>query len=403
MKIFRFILMFNFLFIVIYAQDFDLPSSPNFDFVGSYKEDEMEKENKDFLDQTMPSAPNFDLPEPSQNEQIKKQLKKIQTFQQNKWLYQEHSRKFEMNQRIEARRNLTYKQLKKVRKKWRNKILIQWNSAFKYCGNSIDNTKNLRLPHQFKAIAEIHVPKSENEKINQKKELEWFYEKGFNTVLIVWRNENPSKMINFLRSFEQKWNIIFTHGPSEIDGIIYFDLDKYRKIVHEASRYIDVVLPSWRLSSSSHYDTEVEARKRIVIMAYNTPNNIPIFGELFRVKSENQYIKAIPKNGGISGAVVQNIGTLSDIETLRIKESKEIVSNVIPTIIGPKPYYNSYNQKDLSQKEIWKMKETCSNNYLRAGARGIIMFSGDGAGNRKNNKSSLTKTKWRRMYYEQED
>lgn len=343
----------------------------------------------------LPEAPKFDMPGSGENGQAGE----IAENQRERAKLKERQRKKEMRREMKARKKMSEEQLERVRNDIRKDVRNEWLVAYDMVSGKVNKNK-LSLPENFKAVAEVTVPKTDKQMENQNAELDFFASQGYDTVLVVWKGEKVRKMESLVDSLKYDWNIIFTHGPGESGGTAYVSLDKWKKLMQSIAQDIDVLLPMWRMSSQPHYDTSVEPEKRIAVMAKYTHNvvpDLPVFGEV--------YMKASPETAivdGVSGAVLHNAGNIQVMEGRMVKRAKEAtgISNIIPSVVGPRPYYDSYDKRDISFSTQWNMKNTCADNYLEKNARGVIVLVGDGAGNRKQNKSALTKTEWRNLYEE---
>lgn len=297
--------------------------------------------------------------------------------------------------REQAEATMDFNQINRIQKQVKHQILQQWTTAIKLVPDKL-KTNEIRLPDKFRAIAEVRIPKTVKERRNQRAELQWFASQGFDTVVLVWRGEPYNLALRTIDWLDNAgWYIIIAHGPSEKRGTAYPSLLTWRELMETTHNSIDVVLPSWRMSSLPHYQKMKDADSRILVMgtiAQQAANNLPVFGEVYMKDSP---LVAAPS--GVSGVVLHNAGSLNVMEERMLERANHAssVSSVVPAVIGPAAYYDSYAPQKLDKKEIWRMKQQCVDNYLQAGARGVIVFAGDGAGDRKDNVPFLTKSQWR--------
>lgn len=253
---------------------------------------------------------------------------------------------------------------------------------------------NLEFPEKFRAVAEVCVPENNMEYINQIMELQFFKKQGFNTVLFTWQGEDVRRVISLLQYLKgQGWNVIWTHGVQETNEDTRFaDLEAMELALRESVPYINAVMPLWRKASLPHYSSE-EAEKRILIIGNmaQAHGDIPVLGEhYYRMSGKHEF--ALPE--GVSGVVLNNVGNFQAIPDVILKNVNR--ENVIPVITGAPPYYQSHRKKKYSDKEIWTLKTLVADKYLKAGARGVIILVGDGAGEKRGNTGRLTKSKWRK-------
>jgi hypothetical protein len=288
----------------------------------------------------------------------------------------EDMQKFKNN--VIDKRNLDYSSLANI---------DEWKQIYEKYQN-IEPVKYIPLQGNFKIITEVRMPKSDRELNNLSKNLDFYKSKGYNSVLLCFRNGDDPYNIRQLARFIRNKNmyVFFAYGGEEkVNDDIYCDpiwfKDMLTNLAKESYGFM-----SWR-RTSLHLWYPDEAWNNFVHHTIREANpNIFIIGEIYYGMTAINHPKIdwffnIPKN--CSAVMLKNFGYkgfyLENI--VKIARIKGKIKNlpILAVVHGEKPYYATKNDTHKTFEENLKIKQEIEERFIKSGVQGTITMNDDGS------------------------
>lgn len=238
----------------------------------------------------------------------------------------------------------------------------------------------------LRAIAEIRVPETPEEKARQQARISALTGEGYNGGLVVWRGEDVNELVSTVQWAKSiGLTVLLTWGPEEgKDGVVYPDMQVLRVGFNLALPSCDAVVLLWRKSSGPHFQGDNAGRyaEAMARVARSMSPRIPLIGEVY-VNADRTLTASIPE--GCGAVLVVNAGYGGIIP----RKLMELVGSVtdlpgICLVVGPVPYWATRNAHlgNWSVKDGWKVKHEIERRFV-GGAMGTLTLFGDGSDGRQ--------------------
>lgn len=257
---------------------------------------------------------------------------------------------------------------------------LDWYDLYAEAPDSVEEVE-LDMEEGFRAVAEVVLPAGDTERQNQEDELAFFQDRGYDTLVFVWYGENANKTAEFVSSLSEDWNVLFAISRK---GNTYKNPNRVGLVLSLVEDSVDGVIPLWRKTSNPHWRFPDEAKARLKIIGSMT--DLPVLGEYYRRFGEEDISTGVQ---GESAVLLHNAGHVNAMPEVQLKMSDK---PMIPVITGPPPFYTS---RDITDGEVWNLKQSVGRRYIDEGARGVVTLVGDGRGEGGDNTDQLTRSRWR--------
>ena len=248
--------------------------------------------------------------------------------------------------------------------------------------------KYVELPANIKMIAQVELPKNDEELHTLIDNLKFYKKEGYNAVLLVFDGTETiydlTTMVNYLKGVGFNTWFAFS-GPESLDFSVFPEQEKFATYLTELGKTCDGFILGWR-RTSLHLFLQDRQWYNFVISNVRAGNaNIPIIGEAYIGETAVTPAKTrtvcynIPEN--VSGVMVNGLGFNGvAVETALGGTFKEC-SNYkrLALIVGDKPYYSSVHNTNKSIAENYQIKKKLENRFKEAGCTGTITLHGDGS------------------------
>lgn len=255
-------------------------------------------------------------------------------------------------------------------------------------------------PKGVRMIAEVRMPRSEEQARILRDNLNYRHGQGFNAVLLTFDgSETVGDLTDLAAYLRRGFKVWFAFGGREdLKVSVFLDPETYGLYLQSLARVCDGFLSHWR-RTSSHLFIQDDAFMYYTAVNVRAGNpNIPVLGEVYygetaaisspgawydvkgRLKNHAAVSLVVRMAAGGSGYVVTNLGApgidASGVTGGLLKPIQGAAKYVL--ISGPRPYFLTTHRSDTSYEEDLRGIEAIERRWLRAGAYGTIVTHADG-------------------------
>lgn len=254
------------------------------------------------------------------------------------------------------------------------KVLKQWQTIIEK-KHEVEAVK-WDIPENLKAVSELTITTSKSEREDQNEALQWYRDRGYNAVVVTWRDETVDQIRRTCKRLHTGgWIVIMSYSPKNKSGA-WVDPGKMKRIIRRSADHVDAVLPIWRKTSGPHWETQRELYAKCTAdLVRSEAPEMPLLGEVFVRHGNDPYITG---TSYASAMVLLNAGVRGMMPKYIMENAREDLTKNLPilyTVIGPE---HGYQMTDFQWRDIHKSEERIRERALNGGASGTITFSGNG-------------------------
>lgn len=255
-----------------------------------------------------------------------------------------------------------------------------------YQNNQNFDFKKNPISYQIKMIAEVNMPITNKEVDILDKNLEFYKEHGYNSVLLAFNGTEPlSKLIDVEDLIISKGLKVFIaySGPENLKWSMFVDPSKLEEYLSALGAKADGIVIGWRRTALHLFIPDKPYVNFILKSAMERNDKLIVLGEAYLGETADTNGKSnsitinLPANA--SGVLINGIGFNGvDVERAlkgvfsQVKDQKRIA-----VIVGDCPYYLSRYANKYNFQQNLKIKQNLEKQFINAGCSGTITLHGD--------------------------
>lgn len=250
--------------------------------------------------------------------------------------------------------------------------------------------QKIALTKSFRMISEVKVPSNNYQLDILNKNLSYYKQRGYDSVLIVFDgSEEPRDLMNLVKYIRYKgFRAFFAFGGNEDLNIsVFVNPEKLKNQLQALALYSEGFLLGWRRTSAHLIEQDIQYMNYMSECVRNANENCLIFGEVYygntaKYPHHNQWGFGYNLPNYASAAVICNFGVESvnaeGVVKYLIPHKIGKIFEQVAVITGQRPYYLTVYRNGLSQEENQKIKEQIEKRFINSGCKGTITLHDDG-------------------------
>lgn len=257
-----------------------------------------------------------------------------------------------------------------------------------YQANDNYKMNYVKLPANIKMIAQVELPKDDNEYKTLTENLRFYKKEGYNATLVVFDGTESIYELNELVTYikDLGFNVWFAFsGAEDLRVSVFPEQTKFAEYLNTLGKSCDGFILGWRRTSLHLFIQDKPWYNFVISNVRKYNNSIPVIGEAYigetAVTPERTRTVCynIPENA--SGVMVNGLGFNGvAVETALVGVFKECSNyDRLALIVGDKPYYNTLHNTGKTIEQNYNIKKQLEQRFLKAGCTGTITLHGDGS------------------------